>query len=792
MDFAQLKQTQRNINTFLVESKQQFCLELFDNLKSTKESNLAQALALQVNLESYGYAFSRPVIDTLSHLDDDSLSQVWQWFNDVLPRTVGAHRVFKPMYPNFPKQVIQASDLELLINAYTHYMGDWLGVRILPVYKKEARLPLVQNTTPKVLHLASLSDVDTLTSNLLNANSSLSETQKSGLKTLLDYQAEAFKDNGQKVSQMLSNSHISQKETQALVGAHLLGRVSLNILSEQYNTVTDVLRLAVGMSGGDISLAVAGKFRNFKRSERRALLGMVELILLRADENQALDNAFTHREQWLRLTEKLHPGEFAKQFEKSFALFNQLRNSQFNLSYNSQVDRAFEQRNIHEALELLVQRPGVFARNLNRLFQQIEGRVPVKSKKANKEVTSNSPFATLKGLFPQGEVTHSFDNRGEYMSRALTSFEQVSAKVSTPVLLQVMNHFKYQDDIAQRTFLPKGVLSKSYVMENTVVPLSQPVREALVSICENELISRFAHLPALGETYVDSRLQTYNMPFAMRSASKALKTLTRGSRIDVGSNEGDTTRFFIWWHEHNDKTKPQSEDDDDYYYGGNRVDIDLSVVFLDEQCQYVNHCSFTRLRGEGFTHSGDITSAPNGACEFIDIDRSKLDSRIQYAVMVINSFTHQAYCDLPECFAGWMNRDFPQKGEIFDAKTVQNKIDLTSDTQCVLPMIVDVKSNQAIWADVAIKGGNFWNMVEHQNDKISYATQAMLNLSKPNLYDLFMLHAKARGQVVDNAEQAQSVFSVDKGVTPFDLEVIAAQYMADPEKDMSVSKKPKL
>jgi stress response protein SCP2 len=781
MDFAQLKQAQRNINTFMVESKQQFCLDLFDNLKSNTQSNLAQALALQVNLESYGYALSRPVIETLAHLDDDSLSQVWQWLNEALPRTVGAHRIFKPMYPNFPKQVMQASDLELLVNAYTHYLGDWLGVRILPVYKKEARLPLVQTGAPKVLHLASLSDVDNLTHNLLNANTSLSETQKAGLKALLDYQV--WQDNGQKASQMLAQSQISQKETQALVGAHLMGRVDLHALTSIYNTVTDVLRLAVAMSGGDISLSASGRFCNFKRSERRALLGMVEQILGRVDETQVLDNAFTHREQWLRLTEKLHPGEFAKQFEKSFALFDQLRNAQHNMSYNGQLDRAFASSDVHAALELLVQRPGVFARNLNRLFQQIEGRVPVK--KVNKEIISNSPFATLKGLFPQGEVTHRFDNRGEYMLRALQSFEHVSARVSTPVLLQVMNHFKYQDEVTQRTFLPKGVISKSYVMENTVTALSQPIREALVSICENELISRFSHLPALGDTYVDSKLENYHIPFAMRSASKALKTLTRGSRIDVEPT--DVTRFFIWWHEHKDKN--QSEDDDDYYYGSNRVDIDLSVVFLDKDCQYVNHCSFTRLRGEGFTHSGDITSAPNGACEFIDIDRSKLDSRVQYAVMVINSFTHQAYCDLPECFAGWMNRDFPQKGEIFDAKTVQNKIDLTSDTQCVLPMIVDVKNNQAIWADVALKGGNFWNMVEHQNDQISYATQAMLNLNKPNLYDLFMLHAKARGTLVDNVNDAQSVFSVDKGVTPFDLEVIAAQYMSDPEKDVTLLNK---
>jgi hypothetical protein len=45
------------------------------------------------------------------------------------------------------------------------------------------------------------------------------------------------------------------------------------------------------------------------------------------------------------------------------------------------------------------------------------------------------------------------------------------------------------------------------------------------------LVMRFKSLPSLGKVYVDEALRTQNVPFAQRSASKALRTLSRGSRL---------------------------------------------------------------------------------------------------------------------------------------------------------------------------------------------------------------------------------------------------------------------
>ena len=55
--------------------------------------------------------------------------------------------------------------------------------------------------------------------------------------------------------------------------------------------------------------------------------------------------------------------------------------------------------------------------------------------------------------------------------------------------------------------------------------------------------------------------------------------------------------------------------------------------------------------------------------------------------------------------------------------------------------------------------------------------KALTSLRKPDLHDLFSLHAQARGERVDGPDQAGMVFSVEKGVTPYDIEQIMAEYL---------------
>ncbi|HTG87608.1 MAG TPA: hypothetical protein VL907_11265 [Pyrinomonadaceae bacterium] len=48
---------------------------------------------------------------------------------------------------------------------------------------------------------------------------------------------------------------------------------------------------------------------------------------------------------------------------------------------------------------------------------------------------------------------------------------------------------------------------------------------------------------------------------------------------------------------------------------------------------------------------------------------------------------------------------------------------------------------------------------------------------KPDLFSLFTLHARARGTLVNSESDADTVFSLSKGITPYQLDLIAAEFL---------------
>jgi hypothetical protein len=259
---------------------------------------------------------------------------------------------------------------------------------------------------------------------------------------------------------------------------------------------------------------------------------------------------------------------------------------------------------------------------------------------------------------------------------------------------------------------------------------------------------------------VDEALSEYVVPFSQRSASKALRTLVRGSRLPLP--EGcDTLRFFIWWKN-----------------GRERTDIDLSASLFDADFRYLDVLSYYNVKGFGGVHSGDIVDAPDGASEFIDVSLKRLrKGGVRYVVMTLNSYTEQPFRDLPECFAGWMAREKPGSGEVYEPRTVQDRLDVTADTRIAVPLLVDVVEQKVVWCDLALRNtAGLWNNVEANKGGITMALRALVGIRKPNLYDLFCLHARARGRRVSRPADADTVFSVAEG-TPFRLEEIAADYL---------------
>jgi hypothetical protein len=118
--------------------------------------------------------------------------------------------------------------------------------------------------------------------------------------------------------------------------------------------------------------------------------------------------------------------------------------------------------------------------------------------------------------------------------------------------------------------------------------------------------------------------------------------------------------------------------------------------------------------------------------------------------------------------------------ECQDPRTVKAKVDLTANTIITIPAIIDLQQREILWTDLNLTRNPAWglgNNVENNQKGMVLIGKAMTGMKKPTLKRLFQLHAQARGELVDCPEIADTVFSVEQGITPFDGEAIAAKFL---------------
>ncbi|WP_369302131.1 MULTISPECIES: TerD family protein [unclassified Pseudomonas] len=666
----------------------------------------AQVASAIREIAAFRCVLSEPLIEQIGLL---SATELKYWLHEivaVLRREAGGHVHHRPFYPDFPEQVLTASEADLYLNAVVHYLTLW---RLPPT--EHARPAMLEgNVISRVIELGSVSEFESLLKPLVSSRTSLSAADTADVVWFIrEYKSDVFR---------LLPEAVPFRETRALVGGALILLVAGDarvdaFLERNVETATDVLRLAVALSGGDVSLTTSStRFKAMKRSMRRLLLRLLDRT------PNAVDDVMRHAERWKRLAEVLHPGDYADKYPKALAAITAARRNEAPASFGSRVETLLAQRHIATLTTILQSHPGEFARRLD---------------------------VTLR--------------RATEPESVLDAFEAVATQVSSPVLLQLLTHLRAPRPLPLRAFTPKGAFAKIYGTKDRREPLLPDVLARAARICEDALVTRFASLPPLGGCFVDPALSEYRVPLAQRASSKSLRTLVRGSRLPMPDTR--FIRLFLWWKN-----------------GSGRTDIDLSAAFFDANFVFKKTVAYYNLRDFGGCHSGDIVDAPNGASEFIDLDLDVLVKKgIRYVVTSINSFTEQPYCDLPECFAGWMARTDTASGEVFEPRSVFDRIDIASDTGVCLPFVMDLQDRRMIWADLGLTSSVRWNNVQNNLSGVSLMLRALIHTPKPDLKTLFDLHVRARGERVVSPQQAQTVFTPDQGITPFDTDLIRSQFL---------------
>lgn len=434
------------------------------------------------------------------------------------------------------------------------------------------------------------------------------------------------------------------------------------------DTPTDILRLACALSDGDVTLENPTKFKSIPHSKRSALLKELDNLISKAPAK--LSDVSQYSERWKRLAERIHPHNYER-YKYALDVFAVAYGKKKAPSIISRFEAAIQERDIAVATAIISNAPGILARNLDRLLL------------ASSTNKSKQDTIALKDAVDSSKT-----------------------KISGRVLLSLSEHLSNRvNKTANKTRVFANRKGTVYTTEEHRTPLSKEIVAPFLGILLNEATNRFSPKSIL----IDKTAYDIALPLSNKHTSKGFRIMPRGS---VSHVDGDTLRFFCYW-----KQKRQ------------RTDYDLSVILLDDHFKMVNQVSWTNLKGSGMVHSGDITDAPNGATEFIDIKLESLNKDCKYIVPQIYVYSGEDFIQTEESFFGFMERTDAQKGKPFEPATVHMKSDVRGNGRVALPLVF-MRSDEgwsAKWINLYSKGRPNFNRVESQHVTTSLLIEAMVN-----------------------------------------------------------------
>ncbi|MFJ4033563.1 TerD family protein [Streptomyces griseoluteus] len=429
------------------------------------------------------------------------------------------------------------------------------------------------------------------------------------------------------------------------------------------DTVTDVLRLACALSGGDVTLQEPTRFRTLPRPLRRGLLAGLDAVV--AANPAKLADVHAHREPFKRLGERLHPHEYPR-WPHAAEVFAVARGEKEARSFDSRIDELLDASDVLGAVGLLESAPGKLFRALDLLLR----------------------------------IAADQEERDAVVAAAV----RVAPAVSGRVVLSVREHLHNRARESGRPRIFVNRRGRAWVTPDSRPPVPAEDRGRLIAALDAETRRR---LPAPGRLLLDPDVLDVALPLSGRATAAGLGVLPRGS---VSAVDGERLRFFVYWKE-----------------TGRRTDYDLSALLLRADYRTDSWLSYTSLTGVGGRHSGDITEAPDGASEFIELSLGRV--RGTFIVPQVDIYAGKSFEEVEESFFGFMLRDREQKGRPFEPRTVRMKSELRGAGRVALPLVFQRGDDgrwRAKWLHLYLRGISEANRVEENQASVSMLVRALV------------------------------------------------------------------
>ncbi|NMA05683.1 MAG: hypothetical protein GX931_04855 [Acholeplasmataceae bacterium] len=200
-----------------------------------------------------------------------------------------------------------------------------------------------------------------------------------------------------------------------------------------------------------------------------------------------------------------------------------------------------------------------------------------------------------------------------------------------------------------------------------------------------------------------------------------LSVLTTGSRVSLPFSN-DFQMFCHWDH------------------GQGDVDVDASVIFYDENFNYVSSIAYHEMQNRYGIHSGDVRLKSQGDSEFITIYKDKLDDKVSYISLNINLYYAdyvKTFKELNETIVG-IGIDMKNK---FNPQRVVFSTNFKVDTMQAVPFIYDIKKEELIFANFQESAYHqFWSMTAANNKTKMQALLAGIMQKKTGIKNLLKIY----------------------------------------------------
>ncbi len=582
-----------------------------------------------------------------------------------------------------------------------------------------------QGSNKQVLELWTEEDARAFLVDLLQSKTALDATQQESAKILLQHFG-------------LPQMQITIKETTVLVIDFLVENNQAEKAQQYFQTPSDILRYLWYKHTGFIQIVepktilkrtkqnnsgwnvnVDSAIKNVKKSKddlklkySRAESKMVATWInnLELEAEKICEIMHPKRSMWVRMIRALRLAEMSKKagFEKLKDVLDEFYNETY-FVWQGAVDASRKQFKETEVIELLKQRPGMFARSL---------------------------FANML-WFGYENIANAF---GEII-------DKVPARLIFTLNAYAVNYFEKN---GHRVVKPLGGNSKSVPNNHLLKHYSEDdllkMRESIELLCIKAMMNRFKNQAIKNKTiFIDEAL--FKIPVSIGDRSETMQDLPAALMGTSFPVLGNTVRLFMQW----GKGLPAQH-----------LDMDLSAYIVLKNGN-TKHCSFSNLVEIGCKHSGDIRSIPEkiGTAEYININVAELEKvSADYVVFTCNAYSMGSLS--PNLVVGWMDSKYPmtiseRSGVAYDPSCVQHQVRVTQSlAKGLIFGVLKVETKEIIWLEMPF-GGQLVQGVNKQT------VELMLNKlsSKLNVGALLKLKAEAQNLEIVNTATADENYTME-------------------------------